>query len=251
MNIRSYRTFQGLVVAVLGVFLFSLVYSGNILLYINRRFVLLSFLAAILLIILSQVIMRERPAPDQDRDEAAGHETHLHTERRSSWSLWWLALPVLVGVLIPARPLGSFTAGQRGINLSASLTTSRAALSSALGIPTQERSVLDWIRVVDGSGDPQKYAGQTVDVTGFVYHDPRLPNGQFMVGRFAVTCCVADALAIGMPVQWSSPVALADNVWVRIRGAVQIEHIDGHMLPGIQATVVDIIPAPDQPYLFP
>jgi putative membrane protein len=87
-------------------------------------------------------------------------------------------------------------------------------------------------------------------VIGFVYHDPRLSEGQFMVGRFTITCCVADALAVGMVVAWPEAKDLPDNHWVRVQGAVQTVLLDGQTLPLIDAETVEIIPEPQQPYLF-
>jgi putative membrane protein len=249
MGKRSYRTFQALILAGLGLFLLNKVWSGSILLFINRRFVLPVFLASLLLIILSQIIFRERPAPGMDTslDE---NEPEQDAEARSGWNLWWLALPVIVGILVPIHSLGSYSAGQRGVNLNAPLV-SGANTAQVLSIPSEQRSVLDWVQAFHTSADLSRYAGLPVDVTGFVYHDPRLPAGEFMVSRFAVTCCVADALAVGMIVSWSQALSYPGNTWVRVRGQLQAARIDGQALPGIRAQAVELIPEPDQPYLFP
>jgi uncharacterized repeat protein (TIGR03943 family) len=71
----------------------------------------------------------------------------------------------------------------------------------SLALPPAQRTVLDWIRLY-GADRPARAHGQPADVTGFVYHDPRLQPGQFMVGRFTIACCVADAMALGMVVDW-------------------------------------------------
>ena len=226
-------------------------------LYLYQRFVILVLLAGLGLVALSQVVLREKTAAAHDHDEheepdAGNCGSAVHEERQASgWNLWWLAFPLLLGILLPARPLGSSMIANRGINVDAPLTMRGGDSLVALELPSAERSVLDWIRAFNYAGDPYAFAGQPADVTGFVYHDLRLPEGQFMVGRFAVTCCVADALAVGMVVAWPGAGDLPDNDWVRVRGRVQVTHLDGQALPMIEAESVESVPEPQQPYLFP
>jgi putative membrane protein len=89
-----------------------------------------------------------------------------------------------------------------------------------------------------------------VDVTGFVYHDPRQDNQHFYVARFSVTCCVADAAAVGLEVNWPDGRLVQDNTWVRVQGSLAEKKVNGQSTPFIQATKVDSVPAPEQPYLF-
>ena len=246
MNTRSYRTYQVLILAALGLFLMSKVVDGRILLYINPRFVLLVLLAGVGLVALAQVILRERSSADSSGDEDSSH--HHASGSSRTWTLWLLALPILLGLLIPERPLGASTLQNRGINTGAGLTARSGDAAQAVAVPPQQRTVLDWIRVTN---EGALAAGDTADVTGFVYHDPRLEPGQFLVGRFSIACCVADAVALGMIVDWEDAAGLPDNRWVRVRGRVQPFELDGRTLPLIEVEQVDLIPAPEQPYLFP
>jgi putative membrane protein len=262
MDLRAYRTFQGLVLAALGIFLLMKLWDGSVLLYINQRFVWLVVFAAVGLVILSQVVLQNRPPAEEtehavndhvDHDHAnhdhAGHDHHEGHETGSGWNLWWLALPVLLGVLVPARPLGASALATRGITTNAPLTAQSALIS--LDLPPVERSVLDWNRAINYASDPYQYNDELADVSGFVYHDPRLEEGQFLVGRFTITCCVADAYAIGMIVHWSDAFDLPDNTWVRVQGMIEITESDGQRMPTIRALSVEEIPQPPQPYLYP
>ena len=248
MNTRAYRTFQALILGALGLFLLFKISDGRILLYINQRFVILVLLAGLGLIILSQVALRERPPVDSS-EQGEGHEDfHDHSgdegNQKRVWGLWLLALPLLIGVFIPQRALGAGAIQNRGINPGVGWETG----SRAAQIPEQERNVLDWVRL---SGAGAIMDGQKADVTGFVYHDPRLGQGAFLVGRFTIACCVADAVAYGMAVQWPGAKDLPDNRWVRVRGVVSQVEVDGRLIPLIEAEQVDILPEPEQPYLFP
>jgi putative membrane protein len=255
MSLRTYRTLQALIMGGLGLFLFMKVVDGRILFYINQRFVILVLLGALGLIFIAQLVLRERPAPDDENGDHNHAHDHDHgdgasSSERQGWALWLLALPLLFGVLVPERPLGVSALQTRGINTSPSMVI-RSGSARALEIPSTQRSVLDWMRVVGENPDPSVYKGQMADVTGFVYHDIRLDTEQFMVGRFSLSCCVADAVALGMVVNWTETAELPNNRWVRVRGTVTLMDLEGRQVPVIDAQSVELIPEPAQPYLFP
>jgi putative membrane protein len=251
MSLRSYRAFQALILAGLGIYLFSKIMDGRILLYINRRFVILVFLAALGFIFLAQLIFRERQKMNMDFNEPGEPHTHEHEEHsRQGWMLWLVAIPLIIGLLAPQRSLSVSALQMRGINTNSTLAI-RSGATRALDIPSTERSVLDWIRAASEEPDEKLVAGQMADVTGFVYHDLRLGKTQFMVGRFSIACCVADAVAIGMIVNWPEAAGLPQNQWVRVQGTVRLVVLDGKSLPGIDARQINLIPEPEMPYLFP
>jgi uncharacterized repeat protein (TIGR03943 family) len=238
---RAYRTYQALVLAGLGVFLIARVADGRILLYINQRFVLLVLLGALGLLALAQAVLRSRP-PAAEAEAPDG---------RPGWVLWLIALPLFIALLIPQRPLGTSALATRGINTGAALAPNAGGSVQVAVIPEAQRSILDWLRLYAASPNPAEFDGQAADVTGFVYHDIRLAEEQFMVGRFTLTCCVADASALGMLVQWPEAAQLNDNGWVRVRGTIAVTELDGRSVPLIRAETVEPVPEPVQPYLFP
>lgn len=229
-------------------------------LYINQRFVPLVLLAGVGMLFLAQVMLRERPSSTSVQELQAGetHSGHDHEQgedRRSGWMLWLVALPLLIGVLVPVRPLSSSALSSRGVNFSAGPGARTSAGSGSENgvvlLPPEQRSVLDWLRRFGEGSHPSSPDGEAADITGFVYHDPRLETTQFMVSRFAIACCVADAMALGMVVDWPGAEGLPDNQWVRVRGTVYGLQMDGKTIPAIHASQVEAVPAPEQPYLFP
>jgi putative membrane protein len=258
MSPRVYRTLQALTLTGLGVFLLEKIWSGTLYWYISDRFLVLTLLAAIGFLILAQTILPKRkPA----MATAGGSETaHVHTHDEhghdhhhegnvSPWGLMIVALPVVLGLLVPAKPLGASAIANKGVNVSAPIVAS--GQSVRLDIAPQERNILDWIRVYTAATDPSALEGQPADVIGFVYQDSRLPDQQFLVGRFTISCCVADALAIGMAVDWPEASALPANSWVRVKGPVKATTIDGQRMPLIVAESIETVPEPSQPYLYP
>jgi uncharacterized repeat protein (TIGR03943 family) len=94
-------------------------------------------------------------------------------------------------------------------------------------------------------------AGQPADVVGFVYRSPDLADDLFLVGRFAVTCCTADAAALGLLVRWPTAALLQPGTWVRVHGPVEVGAFAGRPTPLIAAVSLEGVDVPAQPYLFP
>lgn len=246
MRLRSYRALQALILAGLGFGLLVKVLDGRVLLYIHQRFVVLVLGAALAMMVLAQLVLRERLEACEDAVASEPHAT--------GWGLWLTALPLLVGLLVPEQPLGASALDTRGIFT----TTGQRALGGAAesaALPSTQRTILDWARIFgEAQEDPaaiQAYTRQEADVSGFVTHDVRLAADQFLVGRFTISCCVADASALGMVVDWPDAASLPDNRWVRVRGLVRPLALDGRTVPAIDARVVEVIPEPPLPYLFP
>lgn len=249
MRTNTLRTLQALILGATGLFFLQKIWTGNLYWYINERFLVLVLLGAIGLLILAQVVFNSR-TPTQPE----GHE-HPHQPGRFPWGLLVVALPVLLGILIPARPLGASAVANKGLLTAPPLSRGPVSVEFLLDKPASSRTILDWLQLVYALEDPQPLVGEAVDVVGFVYRLPELADDQFMVGRFAMTCCVADAYAIGMLVHWPERHELPENSWVRVQGSLEISDRQtqgaGRLLAGIQAQAVTPVGEPDQPYLYP
>ncbi len=242
MTLRAVRSFQALILALMGLFFLSRIWSGDILFYINQRFVVLVFFAGLAFVILAQVQYTERLT---DQDEKRNAKDYLKP------TLWWLVIPLLIGFLVPARPLSPSAVVNRGISIDAPLSAQIEDTTTILSLSPTERTVLDWIRLFSFSENLQQFVGQPADVTGFVFSDGRLSDTQFMVGRFTVICCVADATALGMIVEYPQVAVLKPHSWVRVQGKIDLLEREDRIVPIIKAELVEAVPPPDQPYLFP
>lgn len=259
MSWHTYHRWQAFIFIGWGLFILDKIMSGKVLFYINRRYILLIFITALAFLGLAQAVLnavmqsKKGPHPTDDAVEPEhSHATgHLHGERPASWGLLILALPLILGLVIPPRPLGSSVVANRGVNTAAPLGKLANISTTTISVSTTQRSVLDWVGDFDAASDPASFKGQLADVTGFVYHDPRLPKNQFLVSRFIVTCCVADAVALGMVVDWPDAAKLTENSWVDVQGNINVASIGGQTIPGVSANKVETISMPDQPYLFP
>jgi uncharacterized repeat protein (TIGR03943 family) len=250
MTLRLYRYFQALVMLFLGIFLATKIVSGTLSWYIHQRFMPLTALAVIALFVIGQAVFNEArrtPRADHQPDEIGEHD-HQHVP--SIWQIGIVAIPLLIGLLIPAQPLNTEALSGKGVSASAPITAGGAG-EIKFDQAADERNILDWIRLAYSAAAPDTYLGQSANVIGFVYHDPRLPAGQFMVSRFALVCCTADAFALGMVVEWPESAALPADAWIKVKGPVTATELDGQKMLLIRATAVTEAQPPDQPYLFP
>jgi uncharacterized repeat protein (TIGR03943 family) len=118
-------------------------------------------------------------------------------------------------------------------------------------LESNNRTVLDWVEAMNSNPDASALDGQSADVIGFVYHDPRLAANQFIVARFAITCCVADAMAIGIVVESPRALELKSDSWVNVKGDFKAGNVNGQATPVLLANDILPVQQPEQPYLYP
>ncbi|MBP8047600.1 MAG: TIGR03943 family protein [Anaerolineales bacterium] len=241
---RLYRSFQALLLLGLCVFFASKAASGQLTYYINLRFVPLTIFGIILLAVLAQTLFTEIKRSRQSEEE----DDHEHAP--VSANLWFMLLPLLIGVLIPARPLDSSALATKGFNTNAPLVSADSS-AQLFETDSEERNVLDWIKLFNFESDLTQFVGQKASVIGFVYFDETLGKNQFFVSRFVVSCCAADGFAIAMVGEWPQASTLEEDAWVLVKGRVRVITLNDQSVPLIEAESVQSIPVPEQPYLFP
>ncbi|MBL8130905.1 MAG: TIGR03943 family protein [Anaerolineae bacterium] len=236
----------------LGIYFVYNILTGNLTNYINERFAWLSYVAAALFLVIGaysawHLLTAHRGGHGQHAAHEQDHDHDGHAHGEISWGILAIvAIPLLLGTLIPSRPLGA-EAVSGGVNISAV----ESAQVTVLSVPPLERNVLDWLRAFNRETDMTAFDGQPVDVIGFIYREPTFADDQFMVARFTVSCCVADASAIGLAVQSAETASLDQGIWVRVQGTLQVGDFRGERLPVIQASQIDVVDQPDHPYLYP
>jgi putative membrane protein len=243
---RTYRTFQAFLMAALGFFLLERTWAGRLAIYINRRFIWLVLAAAFGLMALAITTYKHRPPVWTEDEGLLAPEMAPKNARRR---LLIFTIPLLLGIFIPATPLGASVAENRGVSAAAPLSAGGEAPETLTQDPA-DRSLLEWLWAFDAAEDPQSLSGGPVDVEGFIFINSELPEDYLMVGRFVVTCCVADATAIGIAVL---PPAEMDvpNGWVRVKGEMTITSFNGTEALLILPEKITPAEEPNQPYLYP
>ena len=243
---RLYRSLQALLLLGLFLFLISKVINNQLLWYINFRFVVLTQVGIVFLAILVQRLFAEVWS-SRERQETEGHE---HDHMPAPINLWIMLIPLLIGLLIPARPLDSSAVSAKGLTTSSALISSDSN-SRLFETESEQRNILDWVKLFYFEKDLNPLIGQQASVVGFVYRDENLPQGQFVVSRFILSCCAADGYAVGMIVESPEANSFEKDTWVKVTGPVDVLSFNGRPSPLIRAEAIEVVSQPDQPYLYP
>ncbi len=246
---RMFRSYQGLILLGLCVFFVFKAVNGQLTWYINSRFVPLTVIGIVFLALMAQTIFAENRRSRQHELEHPDHH-HEHDHAPSTAALWVMFIPLAIGLLIPARPLDSAAFTTKGFNTSAPLVSSDSS-AQIFETESQERNILQWLKLFNYQDDITEFIGQEASVVGFVYFSDELDADQFFVSRFVVSCCAADGFAIAMPVRWEKSNSLEQDAWVVVKGKIESIDLNGTRTPMIIAEAVDPTDVPAQPYLYP
>ncbi|MCD1260446.1 TIGR03943 family protein [Paenibacillus athensensis] len=230
-------------------------------------------------------------AHDHDHDHAHGHdhEGHSHAptgsfgKHAAAYAVF--VIPLLLGFLLPTTAMSSALVAQKGINLGGppAAVNDAGGTSSAgdwagdedpqlkerfktdkynrdfakLGIKLYKQDTLElkdelfMEKLQALNMFPDNFAGKPIKMLGFVYRDTGMSDTQFIVGRFAVTCCTADASTYGVVVQSSNANRFADDTWVTVSGTIGEMTYKGKKVITIQAASIEKTKPPENPYVYP
>ncbi|MBA3363132.1 MAG: TIGR03943 family protein [Actinobacteria bacterium] len=165
-------------------------------------------------------------------------------DRRAAWGYGVIVLPVVAVLVLPPAALGSYAATRRSSFVGPSVTTStddiaRGDLTLAeIAGALQSRS---------GMRALGRRAGSDVTMVGFVTREEGTPANEFVLTRFLVSCCVADALSVQVRVVGAPPGEFKTDDWVRVTGAVY--PLSNEAV--VDASEVEGVSRPREPYLTP
>jgi putative membrane protein len=168
--------------------------------------------------------------------------------RREAVVMALMVLPVVIVLALPPATLGSFSAKNK-------TTFSSVSFASIYGqiTDTSEITLLSVAAAqtsTDGAKALAKRAGDPVDFVGFVTRYADTPADEFLLTRYVITCCVADATIVQVRVVNVVPGRFQPNDWVDVKGLIY--PIGREVI--VNATSADSIvkvPRPSRPYLTP
>ncbi len=236
----------------LGAMLVVKVATGRILLYVNGVYTRLILAAGIGFIVLGYIAGLRWLAARGDAAHSHDHDGHAHaTGRIEALGYAMLAIPLLLGLLVPAHPLGSSAVASRSNGTTSGASASgRLKTLGELGDNSDRWTLLDWTAAIAQTPDARALSGKPVNLIGFIAQgDSGFGPGYLTVARFVIVCCVADGNAVTLPVHWdTSP---PRDTWVQVSGTLATGPVGGKATPYIAATALQAIPQPSQPYLYP
>lgn len=167
----------------------------------------------------------------------------------------------LLGLIISPSVFTSQLAIQRGISNTLPPTQVQAE-SFAVQSKPEDRTLVDWIRTINAYPEPDVYAGQKANLTGFVVYPDYLPDNYLLISRFILTCCAVDVYPVALPVKLTgSRQQYPQDTWLEIQGTMVTETLatpsqnQGADFPKkrqlvLAATSIETIPTPSDPYSY-
>ncbi|HRW37061.1 MAG TPA: TIGR03943 family protein [Aquihabitans sp.] len=189
-----------------------------------------------------------------DGDDAAagehGHEDHGHAHGGLPRIAWWLIVPFACVAIVPLRPLGSSSVRSSGANQAVTQRAERPVEDPPAADGTM--SLLDFVSQV--VNDPAHPVDGEVRLTGFVQAQQ---DGGFVLARFVMTCCAADAQPLLVTVLWDDEPPPKD-AWATVTGThlpaaadtAPEERIEAENIV-VEASSVEVIDQPADPYETP
>ncbi len=95
------------------------------------------------------------------------------------------------------------------------------------------------------------YVGKKVQIYGFVYREAGMQPGEYVVGRYLMSCCTADLSIAGLLCYSQDGDSLRSDDWISIEGTVEEGDYDGSTLPRVRVTGIKSIPKPADEYVYP
>jgi uncharacterized repeat protein (TIGR03943 family) len=186
--------------------------------------------ATLTLAALGRLVTARTPAPEVLRP-------------RQAWGMALIVLPALMVMALPPASLGSFAASRRS-----AAGAGFAAPSDGVSDGRVTLTDVAWAQwSPEGSRELVRWAGSRVTFEGFVSVDQGMPADEFVLTRFIISCCVADALSVQVRVVNAPPGGFQADQWVRATGAI---YPLGHEVL-LDAERIEAIPEPAEPYLNP
>lgn len=260
------RVVLAVVFGIWGVTLAVLLLTGGISRYLAPRNLPFVALAAPVLLVVAVTIWARSVVPHHGDPTDDMHELSCvcrweEAPRRTDLvTTSLMLLPLVVLAIVPSGTLGASAARSRGVQtIALRAPRSQPQQSSSNTSDVREVTILDIVYASTSSG----YADQigitsgssTVRMIGLAVKGRGAPEDGFLLTRFLVTCCVADAVPIAVRVRGPGASAVRDNTWVSVKGPISwTAAAPGAMATDVQADLrleqVKTVPEPVDPYLY-
>ncbi|MDX6206605.1 MAG: hypothetical protein QOF39_2662 [Frankiales bacterium] len=236
------RRTESLLLAAMGCAALILAVGGDALVFIRPGLVPYHFASGVVLLLLAVAPAVSRRSPDEElaAEEHAEHEHH-HSRRAP----WLVMAPLLVLLVVAPGPLGASAAStaQRAVQAPSTSSYPPVGAEVAGAVPMTLAEYTS--RAIDDAG--HSLTGVPVRLTGFVAK-AKDGNG-FLLSRFTIFCCAADAEIEQIRILGSTSV-LPDNTWVTVTGTWPAASAPGAAIPELTATSVVQVKRPHAPYEY-
>lgn len=130
-----------------------------------------------------------------------------------------------------AQPNNGSTAAPLGSVQAASFRTDMSKVPKAKGPQKPAPKVDQELKMNDMANNiavqPENYYDKRFKFQGFVYRPEGWPDNQFILLRYMIAHCSADASAVGLLVETKEPVTYQNDQWVEVYATVSLKNAPG------------------------
>ncbi|MDD3726245.1 MAG: TIGR03943 family protein [Candidatus Ratteibacteria bacterium] len=211
MEVFKKRDFyQALTIFIWILFLFITLATGKLQAYINKRFFPFTILGLLILLMLFVIKLKRFKKEEKE-----------NITIQSSLSFIVLLFPILLVVVVRPGSLPGLAAGKRGISQEFAGENVMEILKAQIEMEGQYKKLNIKQILTLVKNKPEEIDGKPVAVEGFVFKQN--VSEKFILVRFLITCCAADATPLGIEVLYSNTGELKQDIWVKVYGQCRIE----------------------------
>ncbi|MCR4651862.1 MAG: GTPase [Lachnospiraceae bacterium] len=93
---------------------------------------------------------------------------------------------------------------------------------------------------IDIMDNMERYEGKTIEFIATVGKPSQFPEGYFVPGRMAMTCCADDMAFIGFACKYKDAAGLTEGDWVKVRAVIHNEMFVGYRGVGPVLTALNV-----------
>lgn len=198
----------------------------------------------------------------EDKERAHHHHHHLQHGSVDLVRLLIVLAPVLYIIGYESGNLGSYAFQKRALNITG-LDENAGNMGrnmTIVGEPGYQDCLVasaaarlpERVSLIDVHADFERLLGKKIQTTGrYISQAPGVPEGTFVIFRFVMVCCVADAQPVAVLVQGKRPEDLKEESWLEVEGILEKAVIQGNPAAVINASRIVRTSEPMNPYLTP
>jgi putative membrane protein len=168
-------------------------------------------------------------------------------------------IPIIIGILVKPIGLTQQITEAKGVSIVQNSTQTSATTVKNSNTINQDTEIVfndkNYFTFLNGiDDDPNKFKNFKITLTGFVYKDNTLKDGQFVISRILMICCAADTQVVGLLCDYNGQ-NLAKDTWVQITGVLDtINYTDStkqnSLIPLIKVQSIKKVDPPKSKYIY-
>ncbi|MFN4227289.1 MAG: TIGR03943 family putative permease subunit [Candidatus Ratteibacteria bacterium] len=238
--------YQVMIIALYVLFFLSISFTGNFKIFVKKFYFPYIIIGILILLFLLKT-------------EVKKFKKFNETSVYDILSFCIFLFPLILFIIVRPTTLPTYTALKRGVQTEFLTQDVLKSLQEKIEIEGKYRKLTIKQLLGLSKSKPEQINERDVAVEGMVYKE----NGKFMLIRFLITCCAADATPLGVEIEYKQsqkktteevPLEMIEekdqefknDEWVKVKGKVRIENSKVKI---IAEEIIKVEP-PTDPYLY-